>query len=49
VDAPPRGTAVLAAWAGRLLRRAEGGLATGYLAWVVLGAVVVGLAGVVMS
>ena len=49
VDALPRGAAALAGWAGRGLRRAESGLATGYLTWVVLGAVVVGLAGVVLS
>jgi len=49
VDALPRGGAALATWAGRGLRRAEAGLATGYLTWVVLGAVVVGLAGVVLS
>jgi NADH-quinone oxidoreductase subunit L len=49
VDAGPRGSAVLASRLGVLLRRAEGGLATGYVAWVVLGAVAVGLAGVVLS
>jgi NADH-quinone oxidoreductase subunit L len=49
VDALPRGGAALATWAGRGLRRAESGLATGYLTWVVLGAVVVGVAGVVLS
>ena len=49
VEALPRGTAALAGWAGRTLRRAETGLATGYLTWVVLGAVVVGVAGVVLS
>ena len=45
----PRGGAALAGWAGRALRRAEGGLATGYVTWVVLGAVVLGVAGVVFS
>jgi NADH-quinone oxidoreductase subunit L len=49
VDALPRGAAGLAGWGGRMLRRAETGLATGYLTWVVLGAVVVGVAGVVLS
>ena len=49
VDALPRGSAALTGWAGRALRRAESGLATGYVTWIVLGAVAVGVAGVVLS
>ncbi|HEX2809385.1 MAG TPA: NADH-quinone oxidoreductase subunit L, partial [Kineosporiaceae bacterium] len=49
VDAYPRGSVVLTRWAGVLLRRAEVGLANGYVAWAVVGAVAVGLAGVVLS
>ncbi len=49
VDAWVRGTAVGAHWGGVVLRRAQAGLATGYLAWVVLGAVALGVAGVVLS
>jgi NADH-quinone oxidoreductase subunit L len=49
VDAYPRGSVVVVRWAGLALRRAQAGLATGYVAWVVLGAVAVGLAGVVFS
>jgi NADH-quinone oxidoreductase subunit L len=49
VDAYPRGSVVLARWGGLVLRRAQAGLATGYVAWVLIGAVAVGLAGVVLS
>ena len=49
VDAYPRGSVVLVRWTGLLLRRSELGLATGYLAWAVLGAVVIGVAGVVLT
>jgi NADH-quinone oxidoreductase subunit L len=49
VDAYVRGTASGARWAGIGLRRLQGGLATGYVAWLFLGAVLVGLAGVVLS
>ena len=49
IDAAPRGTAAAVGWAGLQLRRAATGLANGYVAWVVLGAVAVGLAGVVLS
>jgi NADH-quinone oxidoreductase subunit L len=49
LDAVPRGSGRLVTAAGRLLRRAETGLATGYLTWAVLGAVAIGVAGVVLS
>lgn len=49
VDAYPRGSVILARWGGLALRRAQAGLATGYVAWVLVGAVAVGLAGVVLS
>jgi NADH-quinone oxidoreductase subunit L len=49
VDAAPRGSVCLTRSTGLLLRRAEAGLATGYVTWVVLGAVAVGLAGLVFS
>jgi NADH-quinone oxidoreductase subunit L len=49
IDAYPRGTAIASRWAGIALRRLQGGLATGYVAWLVVGAVMVGLAGVVLS
>jgi NADH-quinone oxidoreductase subunit L len=49
VDAYVRGTATGSQWAGGVLRRAQTGLATGYVAWLVAGAVLVGLAGVVLS
>ncbi len=49
VDAYVRGTAVATRWGGLALRRAESGLVTGYVAWLVLGAVLVGLAGVVLA
>lgn len=47
VDAYVRGTPVVTRWAGLALRRAQTGLATAYLAWLVIGAVLAGLAGVV--
>jgi NADH-quinone oxidoreductase subunit L len=46
VDAYVRAGAVAARGAGRGLRRASTGVATGYLAWVVLGALVAAVAGV---
>jgi NADH-quinone oxidoreductase subunit L len=49
VDAYVRGTAILSRWGGLALRRMESGLVTGYVAWLVLGAVAVGLAGVMLS
>jgi NADH-quinone oxidoreductase subunit L len=49
VDAYPRGSVIVVRWAGLALRRAQAGMATGYVAWVVLGAVAVGLAGVVLA
>ncbi len=49
VDAYPRGAAVAVRWAGTGLRRLSDGLATGYLGWVVVGALAMGLAGVVLS
>jgi NADH-quinone oxidoreductase subunit L len=47
VDAYVRGVARTAGWAGAGLRKAGTGLVTDYLAWVVAGSVVVGLAAVV--
>jgi NADH-quinone oxidoreductase subunit L len=49
VDAYPRGSAIVARWGGLVLRRAQAGMVTGYVAWALLGAVVVGLAGVVLA
>ncbi len=49
VDAYVRGTVVGSRWAGIALRRAQTGLATGYVAWLILGAVAVGVAGVVLA
>jgi NADH-quinone oxidoreductase subunit L len=49
VDAYVRATAVLARWGGLALRRADGGLMTGYLAWLVVGAVAAGFVGVMLS
>ena len=43
VDAYVRGSARLAGWSGVALRSAQRGLVTGYLTWVVAGAVLVGL------
>ena len=49
VDAYVRSTVIVSRWAGLALRRAQTGLATGYVTWLVAGAVLVGLAGVVLS
>jgi NADH-quinone oxidoreductase subunit L len=49
IDAYVRGTASASRWAGLGLRRFQAGLVTAYVAWLVAGAVVVGLAGVVLS
>jgi NADH-quinone oxidoreductase subunit L len=49
VDAYVRGTALASRWAGIGLRRFQTGLATGYVTWLVAGALLVGLAGVVLS
>jgi NADH-quinone oxidoreductase subunit L len=49
VDGYVRAVPVLARWGSVLLARAQSGLATGYLAWLAAGAVVVGLLGVVLS
>jgi NADH-quinone oxidoreductase subunit L len=49
VDAYVRGTAIASRWGGIALRRSEGGLATRYVGWLVAGAVLVGLAGVVLT
>jgi NADH-quinone oxidoreductase subunit L len=48
VDAYVRGTAVASRWSGAVLRLAQGGLATGYVAWAVFGAVTMGVAGMVL-
>jgi NADH-quinone oxidoreductase subunit L len=49
VDLYVRGSAAVARWAGAALRTAQGGLATGYVAWLVLGAVAAGVAGMVLT
>ncbi|MFI7588058.1 NADH-quinone oxidoreductase subunit L [Spongisporangium articulatum] len=49
VDAYVRATPVVVAIGGRTLRRFSTGLATGYLVWVAVGAVLAGIAGVVLS
>jgi NADH-quinone oxidoreductase subunit L len=49
VDGYIRGGVIGTGWLGVALRRAQSGLATGYVAWLVAGALVVGLAGVVLS
>jgi NADH-quinone oxidoreductase subunit L len=49
VDAYVRGSVIGTGWLGIVLRRAQSGLATGYVTWLVAGALVVGLAGVVLS
>jgi NADH-quinone oxidoreductase subunit L len=49
VDAYVRGSAIGTGWLGIAVRRAQSGLATGYVTWLVAGALVVGLAGVVLS
>jgi NADH-quinone oxidoreductase subunit L len=49
IDAYVRGSAILTTGAGHLLRRTQNGLATTYLAWLMLGVVVAGVAGMVLS
>ena len=49
VDAYVRATPAGSRWAGILLRKAQTGLATGYATWIVLGVVIAGVAGVVLS
>jgi NADH-quinone oxidoreductase subunit L len=49
VDVYVRGSATASRWGGAALRTAQGGLATGYVAWLVLGAVAVGVAGMVLT
>jgi NADH-quinone oxidoreductase subunit L len=49
VDAYVRGSAAASRWGGAALRTAQGGLATGYVAWLVLGAVAAGVAGMVLT
>jgi NADH-quinone oxidoreductase subunit L len=49
VDAYVRGSVLTTGWGGGLLRRTQTGLATGYVTWLAVGAVAVGLAGVVLS
>jgi len=49
VDGYVRAVPVLSRWGSVLLARAQSGLATGYLAWLAVGAVVVGVVGVVIS
>src|SRR4051794_19025342 len=49
VDGYVRAVPVLARWGSALLARAQSGLATGYLAWLAVGAVLVGVVGVVLS
>ncbi len=49
VDAYPRSLVVAVRWGGRALRRLGDGVATGYVGWAVGGAVLLGLAGVVLS
>jgi NADH-quinone oxidoreductase subunit L len=49
VDGYIRAVPVLSRWGSAALGRAQSGLATGYLAWVAAGAVVVGLIGLVLS
>jgi NADH-quinone oxidoreductase subunit L len=49
VDGYVRAVPVLARWGSALLARAQSGLATGYVAWLTVGALLVGLVGVVLS
>jgi NADH-quinone oxidoreductase subunit L len=49
VDGYVRGSAAVSRWGGGALRAAQGGLATGYVAWLVIGAVAAGVAGMVLS
>jgi NADH-quinone oxidoreductase subunit L len=49
IDAYVRGTAILTRVSGQVLRRAQNGLATSYVAWLMLGAVAAGVAGMVLT
>jgi NADH-quinone oxidoreductase subunit L len=49
VDGYVRAVPVLSRWGSALLARAQSGLATGYLAWLAVGAVAVGIVGVIVS
>ena len=49
IDAYVRAVPITARTGGNLLRRAQTGLATAYAAWLVLGAVVIAIAGVVLA
>jgi NADH-quinone oxidoreductase subunit L len=49
IDAYVRTVGHVTGYAGRLLRRTQTGLATGYVAWLMIGAVAVAVAGVVLS
>jgi NADH-quinone oxidoreductase subunit L len=49
VDGYVRAVPVLARWGSAIFGRAQSGLATGYVAWLAAGAVVVGLLGLVIS
>ena len=49
VDAYVRGTVLGSPWAGIAVAPGQAGLATGYVTWLVIGAVAVGLAGVVLA
>ena len=49
VDASVRGLAIASRWTGNLIRRAQNGLATTYVAWLMLGAVLAGVAGLMLS
>jgi hypothetical protein len=49
VDGYVRAVPVLSRWGSAILARGQSGLATGYVAWLAAGAVVVGLVGVVLS
>ncbi len=49
VDAYVRGAATGSTWAGSALRRVQTGVVTGYLGWLLVGALAVGLLGVVVA
>lgn len=49
VDGYVRATPFFTRWSGIVIRRAQTGLATGYAAWLILGGVLAGIAGVVLS
>ncbi|MGZ4649772.1 MAG: NADH-quinone oxidoreductase subunit 5 family protein [Kineosporiaceae bacterium] len=49
VDSYVRAVPVLARWGSVVLARAQSGLATGYVAWLAAGAVVVGVLGLVLT